>query len=278
MPVVLQADISDAQLQLYSQLIYGYTGILISADKKALLSNRLRRRLKATGIATYEEYYKLLKGRRLDSEEWDAFLQDITTHETYLFRDPGQWDWFRGDYLQSLQEQAKGGGRPKTLRVWSAACSAGDEPYTIAVCAIADLPQDWRVQILATDIGVETLNKARKATFNERSMRNVPEPLRQRFFTASGDTWKAGQQLSRCIEFRKHNLMDPLDESPFDIVFIKNVLIYFDTASKKQVMGHVHRLLAPGGTLVSGVSEGIADLLQGYERVKSWLHLKPAAR
>ncbi len=277
-PIAAAEQVTDAQLARYAALIYRRTGIRVSPQKKTLLSNRLRRRLRETKIESFEAYYRRLGTLRADDPEWDAFFQEITTHETYLFRDEAQWNWFSREYLPERAEAARLGGR-RSLRIWSAACSTGDEPMTIACCAAACLPNpaQWNVQILATDIGAGTLEQARAGEFGERAMRCVPEDYRRRFFAKAKDApvWHARPALARWIVFRRHNLMERLPDSPFDLVFLKNVLIYFDAESKRTVLGHVTAAIKPEGLLVVGAAEGIGDLLQGFARLRPWLYCKP---
>lgn len=271
------SQVTDEQLRRYAEMIYGRTGIRISPQKKTLLSNRLRRRLRETGIGDYEEYFRYLTGLKADHPEWDAFLQEITTHETYLFRDETQWKWFR---QQFLEEVARRGPGRRQLRIWSAACSTGDEAFTAACCIAACLPnyKQWKIRILGTDIGVGAVEQAQTAVFNQRAMKLVPEDYRRRFFdqVPNAAVWKAKPALKAMVTFRQHNLIEPLrGEAPFDLVFVKNVLIYFDPASKKTVLEHVKRLVAPGGYLVAGAAEGVGELLRGYERLQPWLHRAP---
>ncbi len=281
-PVVVGGNleqVSDAQMAAYADLIYRRTGIHVSPQKKTLLSNRLRRRLRNTGIGSFEEYFKHLKKLRPNDPEWDAFLQEITTHETYLFRDEGQWDWFRETFLSDFMSKVRSKRLPKRLRVWSAACSTGDEAMTVATCVAATLPQlsSWKVEIVGTDIGVGAVEQARSAVFGERAMRLVPEKLRQRFFQQAKDAkiWQAKPALTAMTAFRQHNLMEPLRERPFDITFLKNVLIYFDTASKMKVLQNVKAVIPPGGLLVAGAAEGVSDMLKDFVRIQPWLYQRP---
>jgi len=267
-------QVSDATLARYAELIYEKTGIRVSPQKKTLLSNRLRRRLRQTGIKDFDDYYAHLKRLPPRDPEWDAFLQEITTHETYLFRDEVQWRWFQQEYLPQCASAP-----PQALRIWSAACSTGDEPVTIACAAAACLPQSHqrKVSILGTDIGMGALEQARTGVFGERAMRLVPEEHRRRFFTKAKDAqvWQAKPVLMQMIAFRAHNLMEPLRETPFDVVFLKNVMIYFDNASKKQVVHNLRAMIRPGGLLVAGAAEGVADLVKDYVRLQPWLFRKP---
>lgn len=276
---ILTDTVTDEQLARYARLIYERTGISISPQKKTLLSNRLRRRLRETGISGYDAYYQHLKRLRDTDPEWDAFLQEITTHETYLFRDECNWDWFRNTYLPEVQADARQGKRKNELRIWSAACSTGDEAFTIATCIVGTIMNlgQWKVEIVGTDIGVGAVEQAQAAEFGERAMRLVPDDWKRRYFAAQpgGTKWKAKPQLTQLCRFRQHNLMEPLGEKPFDLAFVKNVLIYFDRESKVQVLSHVRAALRPGGLLVAGAAEGVADLLGEWQRVQPWLYRKP---
>jgi chemotaxis protein methyltransferase CheR len=272
-------QVTDAQLASFADLIYGRTGIRVSPQKKMLLSNRLRRRLRETRIASFGDYYKHILQLKPSDPEWDALIQEITTHETYLFRDEAQWNWFRKNYLASCAGGIPPGGVKGTLRVWSAACSTGDETYTIACSIAASLPncKQWKVRVLGTDIGLGALEQCRQATFAERAMRLVSEDFKSRFFTKlpAGAVWQAKPALSAMVAFRQHNLLNPLAEPPFDVVFLKNVLIYFDAASKRRVMEHVCAAVRPGGLLVTGAAEGVAEYLKGFKSLQSWLHQRP---
>jgi len=274
-----ETEVSDAELSQYSQLIYDTTGIIISSKKKQLLSNRLRRRLRATGIATFGDYLQHLRRIPQANPEWDAFLQEITTHETYLFRDKSHWDWFRDTFLPETARQARAGTRARSLRIWSAACSTGDEACTIAMCIADRLPDvsQWKIDILGTDIGIEAVRSAQAATFNQRAMQHVPDNYRTRYFSQARNAhvWTARANVTRWTRFRQHNLLKPLHEAPFDVVFMKNVLIYFDRQSKQQVLNHVRRLLRPGGTLITGAAEGVVDLIKDMTRETGWRHRVP---
>jgi chemotaxis protein methyltransferase CheR len=277
-PVGRIEQVSDSLLNRYAELIYTRTGIRISPQKKMLLSNRLRRRLRSTGIKDFSTYYDHLNNLSARDPEWDAFIQEITTHETYLFRDEAQWNWFRNEYLPGLAASHRTGHDTRNLRIWSAACSTGDEAYTLATCVAAcfDLSQ-WNVHILATDIGIGALEQAKAGVFGARAMRLVPTDYKRRFFTKARDVeaWNATPVLTKMLTFRQHNLMEPLHERPFDLVLLKNVLIYFNVQSKTTVLHNVRATIRPGGLIISGMAEGVGDYLRDFQRLKSWLFRKP---
>lgn len=268
-------DVTAKQLDRYAKLIYDKVGIVVSPQKATLISNRIRRRLRATGIKNYDAYYDLLLNCRPDDPEWEQFLQEITTHETYLFRDQAHWDWLRTEFIREVVASHAAGKRKPIVRVWSAACSTGDEGATIACCLADGLPKTgWKVDILGTDIGVKTVAQAERLAFGERAMRFVPNSFRKQYFETlvGGNMWTLKAPLRTMLRFRTHNLLDPLREPAFDLIVLKNVLIYFDAASKQRVLENVGRALAKDGYLVTGAAEGVGDLLGGMQSKQGWLH------
>jgi chemotaxis protein methyltransferase CheR len=132
--------------------------------------------------------------------------------------------------------------------------------------------------VLGTDIGQGALKQCQQAVFSERSMRLVPDDLKSRYFepVPGQSTWRAKPALTELVRFRQHNLLNRLCEQPFDVVFLKNVLIYFDTASKRQVMEHIRNVIRPGGLLVTGAAEGVSEFLRDFRCLQPWLHQRPA--
>lgn len=268
-------DVTAKQLDQFAKLIYDKVGIVVSPQKATLISNRIRRRLRATGIKNYDAYYNLLLNCRPDDPEWEQFLQEITTHETYLFRDQAHWDWLRTEFVREVIAGHAAGKRKPIVRVWSAACSTGDEGATIACCLADGLPKTgWKVDILGTDIGVKTVAQAERAAFGDRAMRFVPDTYRKQYFETlvGGNMWTLKAPLRAMLRFRTHNLLDPFREPPFDLIVLKNVLIYFDAASKQRVLTNIRQLLVKDGYLLTGAAEGVGDLLAGMQSKQGWLH------
>jgi len=268
-------QLSDAQLDRFAKLVYETVGVQITAQKRAMLSNRLRRRLRERDLSDFDDYYRLLMNTSRVSPEWDQFLQAVTTHETFLFRDQAQWTWFQQEFLPQRLAAAASNPSARKLRIWSAASSTGDEAFTIASSIAGALanPTTWNIEIYGTDIGIESIRHAQAATFGERAMKNVPELLRKRFFqcSADGTTWTALRQLRDWTRFERHNLLDPLRVAPFDLIFLKNVMIYFDGPTKQRVLEHICTAMVPGTLLATGASEAVSNLLSGFERIKPWL-------
>lgn len=268
--------LTPEQFTLFERLIYRKTGIRMQAGKITLLSNRIRRRLRHHGLQSFEEYYTLLTAGSLKGE-LDEFIDAVTTNETYFFRTEGHFDWFSGPFLNELTARAHAKQHPRTLKVWSAACSSGEEVYSLAIClaeARAKLA-GWQLRILGTDISGSSLEAAREGCYEGRSLENVSPERLEKHFQPSDDGWSVRPSVRTPCEFRAHNLLQPLGETGFDAIFVRNVMIYFDRESKKVAVGHLLNALAPGGYLVVGPADGIFDLLGGMERVSSFLYRKP---
>lgn len=256
--------LTPAQFDRFRDFIYRQSGIRMEPSKVTLVSNRIRRRLRAGGFADFDAYYRHLTSTK-DAGELEQFLDAITTNETHFFRTPAHFDWFRGEFLTELINRQRSGERDAALRVWSAACSTGEEAYSLAICIAENSLRlrGWKTTVLGTDISEAVLKDARQAVYRERSLEEVSPVQRQRYFdpVRESETWQVRKSVRELVEFRRHNLMDPLRLPPFDCIFLRNVLIYFDRESKQVVIRNLIQSLAQGGALVVGPSEGVYDML-----------------
>jgi chemotaxis protein methyltransferase CheR len=269
--------LNSKQFDRFRDLIYENSGILVERNKVTLLSNRIRRRVNAGGFDDFDAYYRFLTSPDGVSEI-SGFLDAITTNETYFFRTPKQFDWFKSDWLNEQIAQHRSGNRTPELRVWSAGCADGAEPYSIAICLAENMYRlrDWSLQVIGTDISQEMLDSARAGIFKPRSVQAVTERQRRRYFQGQGETerWQIREPIKQLVEFKHHNLMEPLSGPKFDCIFIRNVLIYFDQQSKRIVIDNLLNALAVGGHLVVGPSEGVYDMLHGLKRVSPLIYQK----
>jgi chemotaxis protein methyltransferase CheR len=284
--VVELRRLTPEQFARFGEFIYRTTGIRMQDGKIMLLSNRIRRRLKHHGLDSFDDYYDLLVRRR-PAGELEHFIDAVTTNETSFFRTEGHFDWFGGPFLDDLVARAAAGRHDRSLRVWSAACSSGEEIYTAAICLAeaADRLAGWRISLLGTDISEAMLGIARQATYTARSLEQVSPARLQRHFVAGaagdpaaadgGATWTVRPPLRRWCEFRRHNLLEPFTGPRQDCIFIRNVMIYFDRASKLKAVRHLVDALAPGGYLVVGPADGLYELLDGLEKRSLFLYRKP---
>ncbi len=272
-------QLNPKQFARFRDFIYEKSGIRINDNKLSLLSNRIRRRLRAGEFDEFDAYYDDLTSPR-GLHELGPFLDEVTTNETSFFRTVAHFDWFKTDFLGQAVAAERQGKRRPSLRIWSAACAGGAEPYTIAICLLENLYRlrGWSLTILGTDISEEALEAARQGIFRSRPIEALSERQRRRYFQAlkdDDDRWQVKAEVRRMTRFAKHNLMTPSPQEPFDCIFIRNVLIYFDRESKETVVDNLMKALAPGGYLVVGPSEGIYDMLDPLQRHCPFLYQKP---
>jgi chemotaxis protein methyltransferase CheR len=215
--------------------------------------------------------------RRADSVELEKFFDVITTNETFFFRTPAAFEWLKNDFVKELVKAKSLGKRSASLRIWSAACSNGDEPYSIAICLAESsvLLRDWKISILGTDISETALSAARAGIYTQRSLQEMDEMRIRRYFTEE----QSGKQrlrpnIAQMVQFKNHNLMNRMREPPFDCIFLRNVLIYFDRQSKTKVIDNLVSSLSPGGYLVVGPSEGVYDMLSMFTKRGPFLYQK----
>jgi chemotaxis protein methyltransferase CheR len=270
-------ELTDGEYQKYCELIYRVAGIRIAENKRVMVGNRVRRRLRATGIPTFAEYYNFLISPA-GNGEMPLFLDAITTNETYFFRDIQNYDWLGDTFLPEIVQHALVRKRPKSLRIWSAACSTGEEPYSIALKLLVrkSVLSGWRITIMGTDLSGAVLDAARTGSYDTRAVRLIDLGQRQAFFTEepANQRWAIRPEVKAVVTWKQHNLLFPLKEDPFDCIFLKNVLIYFDTESKQAVVRNVINSLAKGGYLVTGPTEGIYTMLDPLSKLKPWLYQK----
>lgn len=272
------AELTEAEFGKFRDLIYRVAGIRVPETKRIMVTNRLRRRLRATGLGSYSDYYALLTSVAREGE-MPRFLDAITTNETYFLRDPHHFDWFGDAFLPDVIREARAGRRPRRLRVWSAACATGEELYSIALrvrdrwLALAG----WDITLLGTDLSGAALEAARAGVYDDRALRAIGPEARASSFDRDPSTgrWALKPEARALASWRRHNLLDPMNDDPFDCIFIKNVLIYFDSDSKRRVVRNLLAALAAGGYLVVGPTEGVHDLLGGLERRSTWLYRRP---
>jgi chemotaxis protein methyltransferase CheR len=270
--------LTPEQFDRFRQFIYRETGIHMQDGKITLLSNRIRRRLKDLEIESFDAYYDQLTRHRFPGE-LEHFIDAVTTNETHFFRTGGHFDWFGGPFLDDLLERAAAGRHDRTLRVWSAACSSGEEVYSLAICLAeaAGRLAGWRITLLGTDISESMLAAARRGVYPRRSLEQVSPERLDRFFTARTDeeAWEVKPAVRRSCEFRHHNLLAALPPPRQDCILVRNVMIYFNRESKAVAVRHLVDALAPGGYLVVGPADGIHELLGGLAKRASFLYQKP---
>ncbi len=270
--------LTSEQFDRFGRLIYQLSGIRLDDRKVTLLSSRLQRRLRAMEMTDADEYFRFATSRA-GKAELDEMLDVVTTNETSFYRTEPHFDWFSGIFLEELHASHRLGNRKPTLRVWSAACSIGAEPYSLAFCIAEKRFRlvDWKTTILATDLSETSLETARAAKYKQRMIDGVPADKLNRYFRRTDDVpaeYQLRSEYREMVTFRRHNLMDAMNQPPFDCVFLRNVLIYFDDESKQTVLSHIAASIAPGGYLVIGPSEGIYGLENPLKKLSTFLYQK----
>jgi chemotaxis protein methyltransferase CheR len=246
-------------------LIYAQAGIRLGSDKKTMLEVRIKRRLKALDLSSYDQYCNYLFGRQGLKEELVSLIDVVTTNKTDFFREPGHFNFLVEKALPELTLR-DGGGRP--LLIWSAGCSTGEEPYTLAmVLSEYGLTHSgFRFRILATDICTDVLAKAEMGVYSSDVVSPVPAVLRRKYLMGSKEPGsnrvRVVPELRRLVEFRRLNFMDADYGIPekADAIFCRNVIIYFDRTTQEQVLKKLSRHLAPRGYMFVGHAETLHDM------------------
>jgi chemotaxis protein methyltransferase CheR len=250
----------------FSQLVYQQCGINLHEGKRELLQARLNKRLRATGIPTYQEYYRYITSSDSDAEIIQ-FLDCISTNLTYFFREPKHFEFLEQVAVPELLE-AKRKSKSMRIRIWSAGCSTGEEPYSLAMSLLTQLEErDQRdFRILATDISTRVLEIARRGAYTKDRIDKVPAGLRQKYLQKRNGTngeafFEVVPLLKQIVAFRRLNLKESFPfQGPFDCIFCRNVMIYFDKPTQQDLIQRMAAYLTPGGYLFVGHSESLTGL------------------
>lgn len=260
---VNKLSMSAAQFAKLSKIIYDRSGIHFPDAKKYVLESRLSRRLQELEMTDYDEYIAFLTIGPYQQDEFQEMFNKITINETSFFRNEPQLDVFEKQVLPELLESRKS---LKRLRIWSAACSSGEEPFTLAIQVHRSLGlrlSDWRVEILGTDISEKALSTALSGRYTDYAVRSTPATTKARYFKQDGAFWVLDPTIKSMVNFEVLNLKDRLAAKrfgQFDVIFCRNVLIYFDNPMKTQVANMFADQLKPDGTLFIGHSETLRGL------------------
>lgn len=247
--------LSDAEFELFRRLIYNEAGISMAPSKKALISGRLAKRVRDLGYNSFKDYFAWIEGAKNDPaalRERQAAIDSLTTNETYFFREPRHFE-----YLQNVLIPSWAG---RAVRLWSAASSSGEEAYTLAMLMAKYHRGEW--EIVGTDISTRVVEAARRGQYPMSRAKNIPQEYLKSFcLKGVGEhtgTFRIDSKLRRRVSFRAANLQEDLSAvGQFDLIMLRNVLIYFDVDIKRRVLGNVIRQLRPDGTLMVGHAESL---------------------
>ena len=270
-------EISVEQFQRLSQQIYQKLGLYFDERKIYFLKKRVEKRMEVLGIDDPRDYVFMVSYADKDGSEMQALANLVTTNETYMFREYDQLQAFANHCLPEVlsAKQARG---DKTLRIWSAGCSSGEEPYTLAMIVQDVFPQaqSWDCEIVATDIDENMLRRVSSARYGARSVGDVPAEYREKYLTQDGDEWVVRKRTAALVNARHLNLSDRMamrGMRAFDFIFCRNVLIYFDDLSRKAVVDHFYNALNKGGYIFLGHSESVGRATTAFTLKRFETHL-----
>lgn len=262
--------VSDDEFVQLRDFLYQQSGIFVAENRKYLMENRLSSRLRELGLRSFSEYYNYLRYDEGRAGEMNKLFESMTTNETSFFRNIPQLDVFRDKVLIPILNAQRAKGQKK-LRIWSAGCSSGEEPYTLAIILHEVLRQDinnWDIKITANDLSLAVLSSARRGLYNDYAIRTTPEDILTRYFTKEGNLYRIDPRMQKLVSFSQINLKDKaqLDKVEHSqIVFCRNVIIYFDDEMKKGVINAFYDNLLPGGYLIIGHSESLHDISRAFK-------------
>ncbi|MEM6459313.1 MAG: protein-glutamate O-methyltransferase CheR [Planctomycetota bacterium] len=263
MPATTRLSMTQTQFETLRKIVYDRAGIHFQDTKKYVLESRLARRLEELEFDNFDQYLVFLTTGPYQLDEFQEMFNRITINETSFFRNEPQLTQFENKFLPELLEKRRA---TKTLRVWSAACSSGEEPYTLAMILHRSLGirlSDWKIEILGTDISEKVLNTAQAGRYPHYAIKSTNPMVLSRYFKQEGREYQLDPEIMSMVHFEKLNLKDTYAArrfGTFDVIFCRNVMIYFDEPMKKSCVQMFHKQLADDGTLMIGHSESLRNL------------------
>lgn len=280
-PSDFNMELSDRDYMEIAEFVHKTAGINLKDGKKELMRTRLSKRMRALQFKSFRDYFKHVMTDRT-GEEIVFLLDALATNLTSFFREPQHFQFMAKKMLPDLEARLKPKGS-RRLRIWSAACSSGEEPYTIAMVVLEKNPyfaQGGDFKILATDISTKVLNMAKQGLYGPERVKDIPVQTVNRCFnrvdSGRGEKmYQVKEELRRLISFRRFNLMDPLPfKGPLDLIFCRNVMIYFDKETIARLVDKYYTVLAPGGYLFIGHSESLSGFKHPFKYVAPCIYLK----
>jgi chemotaxis protein methyltransferase CheR len=265
-------ELSEEEFRLLRDLIHERFGIFYDEAQRVSLGSRLLGRLSALDLFSFEDYYRYLRFGPQRDEELGKMVSHITNNETYFFREPTQLDAFANSVLRMLRERKAAAGE-RSLRILSAGCSTGEEPHTVAMI-VYDSGQffwNWDVRVIGMDVDHQALEKARQGLYFHNAFRSLPPEVFERHFKKQGLGAQVKESTRRYVEFRLGNILDPASYeglAPLDVIFCRNVLIYFSDATTLRLVEIFHEVLAWGGYLLLGHAESLSRITNLFAPIR----------
>lgn len=259
---MLTIPLSDLTFRDLRDYIYEKSGIFISDTKKYLIENRLVKVLQEKNLNNFEDYLKVIKISS-NGNELNRLFDAVTTNETYFYREHEQLTVFINDLMPKVLGEKKS----SAVKIWSAACSTGEEPYTLSLMLLEKGYNTGQFEIYGSDLSEGVLTSAKTAIYNSYAVRNVPEFVMKKYFSCSNQSYALNDSIKKTVNLLKVNLVDERNMrllKNMDVIFCRNVLIYFDTKSKQKVISHLYDCLNPGGYLIIGSSESLHNITRAF--------------
>jgi chemotaxis protein methyltransferase CheR len=264
--------ITDEEFVQLRDFIYEKSGIFVDEKRKYLFESRFSRRLAELGLSSFADYTKFLKFDHKKDLELNKLFELVTTNETSFYRDIRQLEAFRDNVLKEKLEEQRAAGKLE-LNIWSAGCSSGEEPYTLSMMLHEVLRMEisrWKINITAVDLSPAMIEHAKAGVYKDYAFKTMPDGLKSRYFTQEGDAWKIKSPVTRLVNFQQMNLNEALSLKRIprsQIVFCRNVIIYFDLEMKRRVVSAFYDNLLPGGYLMLGHSETLHKISGTFKPV-----------
>lgn len=253
--------------EYFKKAIYDLTSIDLNAYKEKQMKRRIDTLINKNGLREYDKYVQLLK---TDKVKFEEFVNYLTINVSEFYRNPDQWRLLDKEIIPELI-----GRFGKNLKIWSAACSTGDEPYSLVMALSQHLPLS-QIHILATDLDKQVIAKAKVGLYSEKSVAGVPDDLKKKYFTKIGPSYQISKEVKDRVEFREHNLLKDTYPTEYHLIVCRNVLIYFTEEAKEEIYRKFEKTLKPGGLLFIGSTEQIINHREiGFERKNSFFYIKP---
>lgn len=262
----MNSFLNDRDFESFRTLIYNESGIHFSDSNRSILESRLKERLKKANLESVTDYYSLIKK---NNSELKILLDSVTTNLTRFFRNTAHFKTFEYFVTPHLIEHKKKTAGSKTFRIWSAGCSTGEEAYSIAIVLKEILPPGFSTEIVASDLSLKSLMTAKEGFYPETRMNGVPEKYLAKYFDKKGNGYQVKEEIKKLITFDYHNLKNDSGLRELDIVFCRNVIIYFDEAAQKAVIDQFWRAMNNHSFLFIGHSESLFGMKTQFEFLKT---------
>ncbi len=271
-------ELADGEFIRIKGLVYDRCGINLSEGKRELVKTRLGKILRRGAFSSFGDYFDHVLSDKT-GHELTFMLDLLTTNYTFFFREQGHFDYLRTEFIPEFIRKRKGAGRK--LRLWSAACSSGEEPYSLAITLMEAIPDylKWDISILATDLSTRMLKTASGGIYPREKAQSLPESLLKKYFLQGQGKWdehiKIKDEVRKLVQYQRVNLISPFNFSePFDCIFCRNVMIYFDKKTQAELVNKLYHCLDEGGVLMIGHSESLTGIDHPFRYLKPSLYRK----